>query len=112
MDDCIFCSIASGRIKSDTVYSDDKVIAFKDISPQAPHHFVVIPREHYARLEDVMSGDIFSGIFGAINAIITKTGLDKGGYRVVANSGRDGGQTVDHIHFHVLGGRQMKWPPG
>jgi len=112
--DCIFCKIASGQIGSDKVYSDDKVVAFRDISPQAPSHIIIIPRQHIGRIEEAVDFSVFSDIFRSVNAIIKgDTGHTyKNGFRVVANSGMFGGQTVDHLHFHLLAGRQMLWPPG
>ncbi len=114
MADCIFCKIASGVIKSDIIYKNEKVIAFRDIFPQAPAHIIIIPVEHVEKIEAVKNYGVFREIFEAINAIIKEDaeGLFKNGFRVVANSGRAGGQTVDHVHFHLLAGRQMLWPPG
>lgn len=114
MHDCIFCKIASGLVKSDIVYKNKDIVAFRDIAPQAPAHIVVIPAEHIEKVEAVTNYDIFGGIFEAINAIIKSdtSGVFKDGVRIVANSGRFGGQTVDHLHFHLLAGRQMFWPPG
>lgn len=109
--DCIFCKIARGEIKSDIVFSDDDVVAFSDIMPQAPKHIVIIPKKHYPRIEDIDDQHIFGKIFDAIKSIV-KDGAFDGGYRVVANSGRHGGQTVQHVHFHLFGGRHMMWPPG
>jgi histidine triad (HIT) family protein len=112
MEDCVFCSIANGRIKSDIVYSDDNVVAFNDIAPQAPVHIVVIPKVHVERVEDVSDHSIFEKVFKAINTIIAKDQSIRKGFRIVVNSGKLAGQSVDHIHFHVLSGRPMNWPPG
>ena len=112
MNDCIFCGIAEGKIKSRTVYSDKTVVAFEDINAQAPVHIVVIPRQHIDRLENTKDPGVISDIFGAVNRIVKEKGLDKNGYRVVVNSGKDAGQAVEHLHFHILSGRPMKWPPG
>ncbi len=114
MDDCIFCKISQGKIKSDIVYKNDKVTAFRDIAPQAPTHIIVIPNEHIEKVENVKNMEIFSDIFSAINDIINndRSGVFKNGFRIVVNSGIDGGQTVWHLHFHLLAGRQMLWPPG
>lgn len=114
MDECIFCKIASGLIKSDIVYKNEKIVAFRDISPQAPAHIVVIPVEHIEKVEAVRNYGIFPEFFEAINAIIKSDagGVFKDGFRIVINSGRAGGQTVGHLHFHLLAGRQMLWPPG
>ena len=111
MTDCIFCKIANKEIKSDIVYSDDDIVAFSDIMPQAPKHIVVIPRKHYRLIEEVDDSSIFGKIFDAIRSIV-KGDAFAGGYRVVVNSGRLAGQTVDHVHFHILSGRNMTWPPG
>ncbi|HZK33108.1 MAG TPA: histidine triad nucleotide-binding protein [Tissierellaceae bacterium] len=113
MKDCLFCKIAKGEVPSDTIYEDDKVIAFNDINPQAPVHFLVIPREHIKSADNITKEN--RELMGYIIHIASKLAKDKGldsGYRIVNNCGSDGGQTVDHIHFHVLGKRNMKWPPG
>lgn len=112
MENCIFCSIAAGKINSDKVYEDENVIAFNDINPEAPVHVLVIPKDHIASLNDVKDLNVISNIFSAIQKIAEKLGIDKSGYRVVNNCGDDGGQEVKHIHFHILGGRKLKWPPG
>ncbi len=114
MEDCIFCKIAKGEIPSEKVYEDDLVLAFNDLTPQAPIHILVIPKEHIASANDI--DDENSNVIGHIYEIVSKIakdkGFDKDGYRVVNNCGKDGGQTVDHIHFHVLAGRGLQWPPG
>ena len=112
MSDCIFCGIAQGSIKSETVYSDKDVVAFYDINAQAPVHIVVIPRIHIENPEAAKDSGVFSRIFEAVNKIVIEKGLDKNGYRVVVNSGKEAGQTVPHLHFHILSGRPMRWPPG
>lgn len=111
--DCLFCKIANKEIPSDLIYEDDRVIAFKDINPQAPVHFLIVPKEHIKSLDDVKEEhDLLMGhILRLIPKLGEKLNLSKG-YRVVNNCGDDGGQTVDHIHFHVLGKREMLWPPG
>jgi histidine triad (HIT) family protein len=111
--DCLFCKIVAGEIPSDRVYEDDAVIAFRDINPRAPTHILVIPRRH---VEDVQhltdaDGDLLTRLFGAVRKLATDAGL-KSGYRVVTNVGPDAGQTVFHLHLHLLGGRSMGWPPG
>ncbi|MBR5485022.1 MAG: histidine triad nucleotide-binding protein [Oscillospiraceae bacterium] len=113
MSDCLFCKIAKGDIPSKKLYEDDKVLAFHDIDPQAPVHFLVIPKEHYQHAGKVpaQNGEIFAHIFGVIAKLADELGMDKG-YRVVTNIGEQGGQTVHHLHFHVLSGRDMTWPPG
>ncbi|MBQ3048462.1 MAG: histidine triad nucleotide-binding protein [Oscillospiraceae bacterium] len=110
---CIFCKIAAGEIPSNKVYEDDKVLAFYDLEPQAPVHFLVIPKEHIsgANMITAENSDIVAHIFEVIAKATAELGLD-GGFRVVTNCGEDGGQTVGHLHFHVLGGRSLAWPPG
>lgn len=115
MSDCIFCKIAQKAIPSDVVYDDDGVIAFRDIEPQAPLHILVIPKKHYGSLMDfgaedaVLAGHIMAEV---IPRVAKEAGLAEGGFRVVTNIGQDGGQTVPHLHFHILGGRSLQWPPG
>jgi len=113
MHDCLFCKIISGDIPADVVYEDEKVIAFKDIEPQAPVHVVIVPKQHYASILAVPAGsDLVSHVFMVANRIALKTGIANDGFRVVNNCGVAGGQTVNHLHFHLLGGRDMAWPPG
>ena len=111
---CIFCKIANGEIPSKKIYEDDKVLAFQDISPEAPVHFLVIPKEHIQSVNDLTekNSDIISHIFLVINKLVRELNINETGYRIVNNCGKDGGQTVDHMHFHVLGQRDLKWPPG
>ncbi len=113
MGDCLFCSIADGGIKSDIIYEDELCVAFNDIDPQAPVHFCVIPREHIAGAGDITRGNsaVVAHIFEVIASLSEKLSLD-GGYRVVTNVGEDGGQSIKHLHFHVLAGRKLAWPPG
>jgi histidine triad (HIT) family protein len=110
---CVFCEIAAGRIPARIVLQDDRIVAFHDIAPKAPTHVVVIPREHLRDLDAV--GEAQGGLLGALmlaaRSVAARQGL-AGGYRVVVNKGADGGQTVDHLHLHVLGGRALAWPPG
>ena len=112
--DCLFCKIANGVIPSDEVYSDDKVVAFRDINPEAPVHILLIPREHISSLAHVPDHEeeLISHMFYCIKKIAADEGLNGGGYRVVTNVGSNGGQTVNHLHFHILGGRVLTWPPG
>lgn len=113
MADCIFCKIAAGEIPAKVVYQNDRVIAFRDINPQAPVHIVVIPKRHleWGDLQGADWNEI--GALGEASAAIARQeGIAGGGFRVVMNSGHDAGQTVDHIHMHLLGGRHMAWPPG
>ncbi|MCC5910334.1 MAG: histidine triad nucleotide-binding protein [Clostridiaceae bacterium] len=115
MSECIFCKIVKGEIPTTILYEDDKVVAFKDINPMAPSHLLVIPRKHIKSIADATDGDvqeILPAIFKAINHLATELGLSEEGFRIVNNCGKQGGQTVDHLHFHLLGGRQMMWPPG
>ena len=112
MEDCLFCKIAAGEIPSDCLYQDESVFAFKDIAPQAPVHFLVIPREHIDSAAAV--GRENSGVVAHIFEIIAKVARELGAdsYRVVTNTGIPAGQSVPHLHFHVLSGRDMTWPPG
>ncbi len=110
--DCIFCKIAAKEIGSSIVYEDDYIVAFNDINPQAPIHVVVIPKEHISTLNDIQDFGIYEKIFRAIDKIVKELKIEKDGYRIVANCNKNGGQTVFHIHFHILAGRFLKWPPG
>jgi len=112
MTDCVFCKIANKEIPSQIVYEDKKTLAFKDINPQAPIHIVVIPKEHYANLFEAPNFKGMEDLFSAIRKIAAENGLDKTGFRVVLNSGQDAGQLVPHLHFHILAGRPLNWPPG
>lgn len=114
MSDCLFCRIVRKEIPAEVLYEDDEVLAFRDINPQAPVHFLVIPKRHIDSLASVGPADerLMVHITGAINKIAEKQGLLTGGFRVVTNIGREAGQTVPHLHFHVLGGRSFTWPPG
>ena len=111
--DCLFCKIARGEIPSNKLYEDERIFAFYDIDPQAPVHFLVIPKEHIpsAAALDGENADIVAHIFRTI-AQLCRTLPMENGYRVVTNVGEDGGQSVPHLHFHVLGGRSLAWPPG
>lgn len=112
-EDCLFCKIVAGDIPSDKVYEDEKVLAFKDIDPQAPVHVIIIPKAHYANILSVSAGDdIITHIHMAANRIALKLGLADEGFRLVSNIGQAGGQTVPHLHYHLLGGRNLQWPPG
>ena len=112
--DCVFCKIIDKEIPSDIIYEDSDVIAFNDLDPQAPIHFLVIPKKHIQSIATLGEADsqIISRIFASIKKLASEKGLDENGYRVVSNVGEDGGQSVPHLHFHVLGGRGFKWPPG
>jgi histidine triad (HIT) family protein len=111
--DCVFCKIIAGEIPSKQIYQDDLIYAFADIHPQAPTHLLVLPRKHIASLAHIGGGDesLLGHLLAVSAEIARKAGLQNG-YRVVINTGADGGQTVDHLHLHVLGGRAMHWPPG
>ncbi len=114
MSDCIFCKIINGEIPCNKVYEDDKVLAFKDINPEAPIHVLLIPKIHIASINDLNHQDshLISHIFLTIQNIAKELGIHESGYRVVTNTGKDGGQTVNHMHFHLLAGRSLNWPPG
>ncbi len=111
--DCLFCRIAAGEIPSDKIYEDDRVLAFYDIDPQAPVHFLVIPKQHLESVDAITADNssIVAHVFEVIAEIAKKLQLTNG-YRVVTNCGEDGGQSVPHLHFHVLAKRSLKWPPG
>lgn len=113
-DDCIFCKIASGDIPSDIVCEDDALVAFRDINPQAPVHIQVIPRQHIENAAALGSehSDLIAHLVLVAAQIARDEGLEESGYRLVANVGPHGGQSVPHLHIHILGGRQMSWPPG
>jgi len=112
--DCLFCKILDGEIPADIVYESDTAIGFRDINPQAPIHMVVIPRQHIATINDINPEDeaLVGSLFSAARQIAADEGLSEDGYRAVMNCNAAAGQTVFHIHLHVLGGRQMHWPPG
>jgi len=113
--DCIFCKIISREIPSDVVYEDDEIMAFRDLNPMAPVHVLIIPKEHISSLDEATGTDGQSAMLGRlmskIKEIAALLGLENG-YRVVSNCGEDGMQTVGHLHFHLLGGRKLGWPPG
>ena len=114
MEDCLFCKIAAGIIPSKKVYEDDSIYAFYDIDPQAPTHFLVIPKAHIQSVAalDEANAPIGAHIFAVIAKLARELGFAEKGFRVVSNTGEDGGQTVGHLHFHVLAGRYLDWPPG
>lgn len=114
MENCIFCKIAAGTIPSTVVYEDEKILAFRDINPEAPTHILVIPKRHISSTNALEPSDeaLIGYIFTAAKNIAKAEGIDESGYRIVNNCGRDGGQTVQHLHFHILGGRSLSWPPG
>ena len=115
MADCIFCNIAHGEIPSTKVYEDDTVLAFRDLDPQAPEHVLIIPKKHLSSVLDFGAEDreLAAHILTDVVPALARTlGIDAGGFRLVTNTGADGGQTVGHLHFHLLGGRSLTWPPG
>jgi len=109
MSDCLFCKIVAGEIPSTKVYEDEQVIAFRDIDPKAPSHILVIPRDHYPSIHEVPQekNSIFTDLMSATSTIVRDEKLIDGGYRLVINSGAFGGQLVDHLHIHILGGRKL-----
>lgn len=112
--DCIFCKIASKQIAAKVAFENERVIAFHDLFPQAPTHVLVIPKTHYSTLNDVPAGEaaLLGELMTTATSVAKELGLAEPGYRVVMNCNADGGQSVYHIHLHLLGGRQMAWPPG
>ena len=114
VENCLFCKIAEGQIPSKIVYQDEDVVAFEDINPKAPHHILLIPRRHIASMSEltVEDGTTLALLFIVANKLAQKLGLGERGYRFVTNVGPDSGQTVFHLHFHLLGGRKFSWPPG
>jgi len=111
--DCLFCKIVAGEIPSKKVYEDEAVYAFEDIDPQAPFHVIVIPKQHLASAAEIngQNSAVVAKVFEAIAKIAAEQNLEKG-FRVVTNCGEDGGQTVGHLHFHLLARRNLAWPPG
>jgi histidine triad (HIT) family protein len=114
MTDCLFCKMVAGEIKPDVVYEDEAVLAFRDVNPQAPSHVLVVPKAHIATLNDLQTKDaeLVGRLFLAAKQIAAQEGLAERGYRTVMNCNAEAGQSVYHIHLHVLAGRPMAWPPG
>ena len=114
MSDCLFCKIIAGDISSTKVYEDDMMLAFRDIDPQAPEHVIIIPKAHISSANEISEDNVkyIAHIWTMIPKIAKDLGIDEKGYRVVNNCGKDGGQTVHHIHFHLMGGREFGWPAG
>jgi len=112
--DCLFCRIVDGDIPADVIYQSDVAIAFRDINPQAPTHVLIIPRRHVSTINDLNAGDeeLVGNLVLAAKEIARQEGLAENGYRVVMNCGEEAGQSVFHMHLHLLGGRLMNWPPG
>ena len=109
---CLFCRIANGEIPTKFVAETDEAVAFRDIDPKAPVHVLVIPRQHLTSLATAEDDELLGQLLGLAARVARAEGISESGYRVVANTGPDGGQSVDHLHFHVMGGRQLTWPPG
>ena len=111
--DCLFCKIVAGEIPSTKIYEDEKVYAFADIEPQAPFHAIIVPKEHISSAAEITvdNSHLIAAVFEAVSKIAKAENLEKG-FRVVNNCGEDGGQTVEHIHFHLLARRNLAWPPG
>ncbi len=114
MEDCIFCKIVNKQIPSRIVYEDDSILAFHDIDPKAPVHVLVIPKQHIPSINEVTQEDsqVIAHLFATLPKIAEQLGIKGSGYRVVVNCGKDAGQAVNHLHYHVLGGRSFTWPPG
>jgi histidine triad (HIT) family protein len=114
MSGCLFCGIVDGKVKANVVYQDERLVAFKDINPKAPVHILIIPRKHVASVLDISADDgaLIGEIFHVAARLAREQGIADSGFRVVVNSGADSGQTVFHLHYHLLGGRRMSWPPG
>jgi histidine triad (HIT) family protein len=114
MTTCIFCKIANGDIPAEVVYEDDQVMAFRDLNPQAPLHVLVIPRKHISTINDITSEDaeLLGRLYLAAREVAKEAGLAERGYRTVMNCNSEAGQSVYHLHLHVLAGRAMQWPPG
>ncbi|MDY3052352.1 MAG: histidine triad nucleotide-binding protein [Ndongobacter sp.] len=112
--DCIFCKLINGVIPTEVVYEDERVFAFKDTDPQAPIHYLFVPKEHISSANELneQNAAVVASIYLAIARVAKRDGFDQAGYRVVANCGEDGGQSVHHMHFHVMAGRKMLWPAG
>jgi len=113
MENCLFCKIISGEIPSQKVYEDENCFAFKDVSPKAPIHILLVPKIHVANIHSISdeNGNIAANLFSAISKIVKEQNLAQDGYRLVTNCGENGGQTVFHLHIHILGGAKMGWNP-
>lgn len=114
MSDCLFCGIVDGKVKGNIVYQDGSVVAFRDINPKAPVHILIVPQKHIASVLDLQGEDreLIGEIFTVASKLARDNGVSQDGFRVVVNCGPNAGQSVDHIHFHLLGGRLLGWPPG
>lgn len=114
MSDCLFCKMVAGEISPDVVYEDDQVLAFRDINPQAPVHVLIVPKRHIATINDIRPehATLISSLYLAAQRVAEQEGIAERGYRTLMNCNQEAGQSVFHIHLHVLGGRPMGWPPG
>lgn len=112
LEQCPFCAIVSGKLPADIVYEDECALAFRDINPQAPVHVLVVPKEHVASVDAVADLTLWSRLMGSLRGVVEKLGLADQGYRIVVNCGEAAGQTVPHLHIHLLAGRGLQWPPG
>ncbi len=112
MSDCLFCKMVAGEIKPDIVYQDETVLAFRDVNPQAPVHILIIPKKHVETLNDLEDSVLAGHLLKTAVSLAKQEGLAEDGYRTVFNCNKNGGQEVFHLHMHLLGGRQMSWPPG
>lgn len=112
MEQCLFCKMATGQIRPDVVYEDENLLAFRDIHPQAPVHVLIIPKVHISTLNDLDDAVLAGQLLQAAAKVAKQEGLSDDGYRTVINCNKHGGQEVHHLHLHILGGRQMHWPPG
>lgn len=114
MEDCLFCKIVGGKMETNFIYQDEQLVVFKDIKPQAPVHLLIVPKKHISDLNNLkpIDNDLIGHVYQVAKKIAVEQNIDQSGYRVVSNCGQDGGQTVKHIHFHLLGGRVLQWPPG
>jgi histidine triad (HIT) family protein len=114
MKDCLFCGIVNGKIKGEIVYQDEAVVAFRDVNPKAPVHVLIVPRKHIGNLLELEPDDerVIGNVFRAAVTLAEQEGIAKSGFRIVVNCGANAGQTVFHLHYHLLGGRRLGWPPG
>ena len=114
MADCVFCKIAAGEMDTELLYEDEDIVAFEDINPRAPTHLLIIPRKHIATLDELQGEDyhLVGDIYRVANQLAEEAGISDNGYQIMANCKEDGGQVIYHIHFHLLGGRKLNWPPG
>ena len=112
--DCIFCRIARKELPTELMHEDDQCVAFRDVNPQAPVHWLIVPKRHVERLHDLTEADrsLLGHLMLTARSMAERAGVGQGGYRLVVNNGPDGGQTVPHLHLHLVGGRAMRWPPG